>query len=163
VQKYTCHLRFWKYIGEVKKILSFREATFVVNTTSKQIEKIANYAFIEEYEFKNKLVKLIRYSFENKEEAEEMEIDDKETFDQIIENNKFLIEEFRLLINKEEQDAFDLLMYIYQYVSFDSFKLGAPQKINLMKAKLRAKNCNTLYNKAIEYKAINLNKIIKSN
>jgi hypothetical protein len=60
-----------------------------------KLKKITNYAFIEEYEFKNKIVKLIRYSFENKEEAEEMEIDDKETFDQIIENNKFLIEEFR--------------------------------------------------------------------
>ena len=32
-----------------------------------------------------------------------------------------------------------------------------------MKTKLRAENCNTLYNKAIEYKAVNLNKIIKSN
>jgi hypothetical protein len=32
-----------------------------------------------------------------------------------------------------------------------------------MKAKLRAENCNTLYYKAIEYKATNLNKIIKSN
>ena len=49
------------------------------------------------------------------------------------------------------------------YLSFDSFKVGVPAKMNLSKTKLRAEICDTLYNKATDYKGKTLTKLIKNN
>eukprot|EP01080_Neovahlkampfia_damariscottae_P009217 gene9217-1304_t len=63
----------------------------------------------------------------------------------------------------DDKAQFALHLYYGEFISFDDIRRGTHKKMNIMKTKLHAETCNTINNKAINYKGKTLKKIIDTN
>ena len=149
-------------------IIPVKQATFTFITNSNQIQKLKDYKHMIDYKFKTTTDKLIQQ--QKNDITKEVELDEDYTDEQIQQLNDnldFIKKEFKDLLSGDDdlgdQAHLKALMYYGMYLSFDSFKVGVPAKMNLSKTKLRAEICDTLYNKATDYKGKTLTKLIKNN
>eukprot|EP01080_Neovahlkampfia_damariscottae_P012800 gene12800-7071_t len=169
--KYSVHVTFWRDTGdENKPIVPIREGTYTINAKSEHTEKLKNYKNIKNYTynfvkfyvgdnhaFKNKPAKLIKYQTgagPNRDQTVPIEQ----------ENYEFIRKNFIDYLPTElEKNLFELNMYLSEYISFDKFVKVNSKKKNMKKAKLRSELCETINNKAIDYKGKSLKQIIKNN
>ena len=162
------------------KIYPSRSGTLVVQTNADYIKFLENYPNYYEHNYGHKNNKLIQYDelfndhlyipiIADEQDRDQIDKNKGDVIESIIQllNNEIVVSNWGKNANNDNDNAlatqFKLHLYYGKFISFDDIRRGTHKKMNIMKTKLHAETCNTINNKAINYKGKTLKKIIDTN